>query len=64
MILLLDRQTQIAAGFIAFSGTFLGALIHPAFYILPCFTAAGLVFSEITGWCGMTKLLAKMLWNQ
>jgi rhodanese-related sulfurtransferase len=64
MILPLDRQTQIAAGFIAFSGTILGALIHPAFYILPGFIAAGLVFSGITGWCGMAKLLAKMPWNQ
>jgi len=63
-ILPLDRQTQITAGFIAFSGTILGALINPAFYILPAFIGAGLMFAGLTGWCGMAKLLAKMPWNR
>lgn len=63
-ILPLDRQTQIAAGFIAFSGTILGALINPTFYILPGFIGAGLMFAGLTGWCGMAKLLAKMPWNR
>jgi hypothetical protein len=63
-ILPLDRQTQITAGFIGFSGTILGALIHPAFYILPGFIGAGLMFAGLTGWCGMAKLLAKMPWNR
>lgn len=63
-ILPLDRQTQIAAGFIAFSGTILGALINPVFYILPGFIGAGLIFAGLTGWCGMAKLLAKMPWNR
>lgn len=63
-ILPLDRQTQITAGFIAFSGTILGALINPGFYILPGFIGAGLMFAGLTGWCGMAKLLAKMPWNR
>ncbi len=63
-ILPLDRQTQIAAGFIAFSGTILGALINATFYILPGFIGAGLMFAGLTGWCGMAKLLAKMPWNR
>lgn len=63
-ILPLDRQTQIAVGFIAFSGTILGALIDPGFYILPGFIGAGLMFAGLTGWCGMAKLLAKMPWNR
>lgn len=63
-ILPLDRQTQITAGFIAFSGTILGALIDPGFYILPGFIGAGLMFAGLTGWCGMAKLLAKMPWNR
>ena len=62
-ILPLDRQTQIAVGFIAFFGTILGAWINPAFYILPGFIGAGLMFAGLTGWCGMAKLLAKMPWN-
>ncbi len=63
-ILPLDRQTQITAGLIAFSGTILGALINPTFYILPGFIGAGLMFAGLTGWCGMAKLLAKMPWNR
>lgn len=63
-ILPLDRQTQIAAGFIAFSGTILGALINPSFYIIPGFIGAGLMFAGLTGWCGMAKLLARMPWNR
>jgi rhodanese-related sulfurtransferase len=63
-ILPLDRQTQIAVGFIAFSGTILGTLITPTFYILPGFIGAGLMFAGLTGWCGMAKLLAKMPWNR
>lgn len=63
-ILPLDRQTQIAAGCIAFSGTVLGTLVNPGFYILPGFIGAGLMFAGLTGWCGMAKLLAKMPWNR
>jgi len=64
IILPLDRQTQIAVGFIAFFGTILGTLINPVFYVLPGFIGAGLMFAGITGWCGMAKLLAKMPWNR
>lgn len=63
-VLSLDRQTQIAAGFIAFSGVILGTFVHPAFYILPGFVGTGLMFAGFTGWCGMAKVLAKMPWNQ
>jgi len=63
-ILPLDRQTQIASGFIAFSGTILGTLINHGFYILPGFIGVGLMFAGLTGWCGMAKLLAKMPWNR
>ena len=63
-ILPLDRQTQITTGFIAFSGTILGAVINSDFYILPGFIGAGLIFAGLTGWCGMAKLLAKMPWNR
>ncbi len=63
-ILPLDRQTQFAAGLLAFTGTLLGTMINPVFYILPGFIGLGLMFAGITGWCGMSKLLAKMPWNQ
>jgi rhodanese-related sulfurtransferase len=63
-ILPLDQQTQIAVGFIAFSGTILGTFTNSAFYILPGFIGAGLMFAGLTGWCGMAKLLARMPWNR
>lgn len=60
----LDRQTQLAAGFLAFLGTVLGTLVASEFYILPGFVGLGLMFAGLTGWCGMARLLAKMPWNQ
>jgi rhodanese-related sulfurtransferase len=63
-ILPLDQQTQIAVGFIAFSGTILGTFANSTFYILPGFIGLGLMFAGLSGWCGMAKLLAKMPWNR
>jgi rhodanese-related sulfurtransferase len=63
-ILPLDRQTQLAAGFLAFSGTILGTFVNAAFYILPGFVGMGLMFAGLTGWCGMALLLAHMPWNK
>ncbi len=63
IILPLQQQVHIAVGFIAFLGTMLGAVINPIFYLLPGFMGLGLMFSGITGWCGMAKLLSKMPWN-
>ena len=60
----LDGQTLLVAGVLAFSGTVLGATIHPGFYSIPGFIGMGLMSAGLTGWCGMAKLLAKMPWNQ
>ncbi|EOC1311513.1 rhodanese-like domain-containing protein [Cronobacter turicensis] len=60
----LMRQVQIVAGALALCGTLAGATITPAFYIIPAFVGAGLMFAGITGWCGMAKLLAVMPWNK
>jgi rhodanese-related sulfurtransferase len=63
-MLSLDRQTQIAAGFLVFVGTILGTCVSSPFYILAGVIGVGLIFAGITGWCGMAKLLAKMPWNK
>jgi rhodanese-related sulfurtransferase len=63
-VLPLDRQTQCAAGFLAFAGVLLGVSVHPIFYAVSGFVGLGLMFAGITGWCGMAKLLAKMPWNR
>jgi rhodanese-related sulfurtransferase len=60
----LMRQVQIAAGSLALLGVVLGALVAPAFYALSGFVGAGLLFAGVSGFCGMTRLLAVMPWNR
>jgi len=45
-------------------GVILGLLVNQAFFGLPAFIGAGLVFAGITNWCGMGLLLAKAPWNR
>lgn len=59
----LMRQTLIAAGSLVLTGYFL-SLINPLFIFISVFVGAGLLFAGITGWCGMSLLLAKMPWNR
>lgn len=63
-VLPLDRQTQLAVGFLVFTGVILGGFVHPAFYALSGFVGLGLMSAGLTGWCGMAKFLAKMPWNR
>lgn len=58
------RQVQIAAGGLVLLGVALGALMHPAFYLLSGFVGGGLVFAGTTGWCGMAMALKAMPWNR
>ncbi len=64
VVLPLDRQTQVAAGFLVFSGTVMGAMVDPWWYVLPGFIGAGLMFAGLSGYCGMARVLAHMPWNQ
>jgi len=58
------RQVQIVAGTLVFTGTILGAFVSPWFLILSGFVGTGLVFSGVSGTCGMGILLAKLSYNQ
>ena len=58
------RQVQIVAGSLVLIGVILGYFVTPAFYALPAFVGAGLLFAGISGFCGMAKLLAIMPWNR
>ncbi len=60
----LERQVRIAAGALVLLGAVLGWLVHPGFIGLSAFVGAGLVFSGITGTCGMGMILARMPWNR
>lgn len=58
------RQVMIAAGSLVLLGWLLSVLIHPVLIGLSVFVGAGLTFAGVSGWCGMSYLLARMPWNQ
>lgn len=58
------RQVLLTAGALVTLGLLLGWFVHPGFLLLSAFVGCGLMFSGITGWCGMAILLGKMPWNR
>jgi hypothetical protein len=58
------RQVFLAAGLLIIVGCIGSYTIHEYFIFLPLMVGAGLMFSGLTGWCGMALLLAKMPWNK
>jgi len=60
----LMRQVFIAAGAFVLVGLVLAHFLHYNFLAIPLFVSLGLLFSGITGWCGMALLLGKMPWNK
>ncbi|MEQ8348122.1 MAG: rhodanese family protein [Sneathiellaceae bacterium] len=60
----LIRQVMIAAGTMVAAGVLLGLLVSPWFLVLSGFVGTGLAFAGITGFCGMTRILALMPWNR
>ena len=63
-VISLERQVRIAAGAMVLLGLLAGVFIHPAGYWLAGFIGAGLAYSGLTNFCGMSLLLARMPWNQ
>ena len=61
----LDQQVRIAIGMLILAGT-LACFLTKDFRWLaaPAFFGAGLVFSGITGFCGLARILAIMPWNR
>jgi hypothetical protein len=60
----LDRQVQLTIGLILITGSVLGALFSPAWFLLTGLIGAGLTMAGLTGFCGLAMLMAKMPWNQ
>ncbi len=58
------RQVQITAGSLVVIGILLSTFIHPYFILLSAFIGAGLIFSGVSGTCGMGKMLSYMPWNR
>jgi rhodanese-related sulfurtransferase len=59
----LDGQVRIAIGSIVLASALL-SLFHPYFLAITIFMGAGLIFSGISGFCGLAMLLARAPWNQ
>lgn len=62
-VISLERQVRIGAGSLVLLGCLLAWLVKPQLIGLSAFIGAGLVFSGITGICGMGILLSKLPWN-
>jgi rhodanese-related sulfurtransferase len=60
----LERQVRFAVGLFVILFTSLGLWVHPGFFALNFFIAAGLIFSAVTNTCGMAIVLTKMPWNR
>lgn len=60
----LMRQTFIAAGAIIVLAHVLAFSTTPLWFALSGAVGIGLLIAGMTGWCGMTMLLAKMPWNR
>lgn len=58
------RQTFIAAAVLILIAHGLYLVAGPAALLLSLVVALGLLFSGITGWCGMALFLARMPWNR
>ncbi len=58
------RQVQIVAGGLVLLGVILGVGVHPGFFGLSGFIGAGLLFSGVTGSCGMAMMLARLPFNR
>ncbi len=60
----LDRQVQLTIGLLLISGSVLGYLFTPAFFLLTGVIGLGLTIAGATGFCGLARIIARMPWNQ
>ncbi|WP_128980328.1 rhodanese-like domain-containing protein [Streptomyces roseicoloratus] len=60
----MERQVRLTAGVIVLLGLLLGLVVHPAFQLVSAGIADGLVFSALTGTCGMAAMLARLPHNR
>ncbi|WP_434746157.1 rhodanese family protein [Candidatus Pantoea rara] len=58
------RQVHITAGILVLVGVIAGYAVDSRLFLLSGFIGAGLIFSGVSGFCGMASLLQKMPWNK
>lgn len=60
----LMRQTLLVAGLLIVLAHAFAFLVAPQALVLSAAVGIGLFMAGLTGWCGMTMLLARMPWNK
>ena len=61
----IDHQVRVAIGILILAGTLVCFLTKDFRWLAaPAFFGAGLVFSGLTGFCGLARILALMPWNR
>ena len=60
----LERQVQITIGVLLVLKVIFGFTVNELFFAAIPFIGAGLIFAGITNWCGLSRLIAAMPWNQ
>ncbi len=61
----LDRQVRLVVGSLILASAVAGFVFKtPYWFAAPAFFGAGLVFSGLTGFCGLARILARMPWNR
>jgi rhodanese-related sulfurtransferase len=63
-VISLERQVRILAGTLIVAGISAGLMLTPLAFALSAFVGAGLIFSGITGKCGIALILARAPWNR
>lgn len=59
----LHRQVQLTIGLMLITGSVLGFLFSPAWFLFTGFIGAGLTVAGLTGFCGLAMVIARMPWN-
>lgn len=61
----LDRQVRITIGILVIAGTAAYYFSEDIRWLAaPAFFGAGLIFSGLTGFCGLARILAILPWNR
>lgn len=63
-VISIEQQIRVIAGAVILVSLFGWMLVSSAFLLLAAFVGAGLIFSGLTGICGLAMLLEKMPWNK
>lgn len=60
----LERQVQIAIGMLLLLKVVFGFTVNELFFAAIPVIGAGLIVAGMTNWCGMSRLIALLPWNQ